>query len=236
MTNKPNKTTKTLTKRELWDLQRYLANATAHHLSSIAWDCKRHNCHGEGRASSDGTWHIGVWRQSSNGHHFSVIVSGDDGGPEIVGSKIDHGTTQPPMIHVLNEYKRLYKIRVNTPTPPGSDPDDEDERGGKGKGRGKPWSMKIKKDNYGGYYYMGPNDDYHTCDEAGNDIGLGNYSATTGVNSIGFTQLSDHHGYAAPFGYSATGENYAASGSVEIYEDNAGRRYYIDENGNTRWV
>ncbi|GAW20352.1 hypothetical protein ANO14919_098570 [Xylariales sp. No.14919] len=239
--------TKQLTGRELRQVRKYLAGATSHQLSSIGWDSQRRNCHGEGRSQSKGTWHIRIWKQSTDGHHFSAIVCGGSNGPEVEDTRIDYGPTQPSMTHVLNEHKRQYSVTVNTPSPHDSDPENGGELGGsggsghhgKGKGKGKHWSKKVKRDNYGGYYYIGPEGEYNTCDEAGNDIDYGDSSASTysyAANPAYPSYYSSNSEYLVDSGYTTTSAQHAASSSTEYYIDSAGRRYYIDEYGNTQWA
>ncbi|KAI0532617.1 hypothetical protein GGR58DRAFT_507213 [Xylaria digitata] len=245
--------TKRLTADDIEDIREYLLHASSRNLSSVAWGSRRMNCHGEGRSSSNQTWHIGVWKQSSDGRHFSAIVSGRRGGPTAEGSTIDYGRTQPRMIHVLNEYKRMYDVPVNTPSPHDSDNDDQNGPGGgggpgpggKGKGRGKPWYKKVKRDEYGGYYYIGPKGEYQTCDSKGNDINYNSSSNYSKSSSSRYPSYSSSHSgyysadpsYASYSGYSTTRTQHApASGSVQYYKDQYGRHYYVDQDGYTQWA
>ncbi|KAI0433764.1 hypothetical protein F5Y09DRAFT_338360 [Xylaria sp. FL1042] len=242
--------TRRLNAREIHDLTIYLENASASHISVGARGPQRLNCHGERRSTSRWTWHIGVRRRTSNGHHISCIVAGGQNAPEVEGSRIDHGTTQPSLIHVLNLYKRMYRVPVTTPSPPDSDDDNGNGSGGRGgsgsggKGKGKDWSKKVKRDDYGGYYYIGPEGEYMICDEAGNNVDYYDSSARTysyaSTSSCptyhpSYSGYSTDPGYATYSAYSTTTTQYPTSGSIHYGWDSTGRRYYVDQYGNTQW-
>ncbi|KAI1427360.1 hypothetical protein F5Y12DRAFT_712160 [Xylaria sp. FL1777] len=217
-----------LNRKDLADLKLYLTYASARHLSVITWGSRRQNCHGEGRSRSKVPWHIGIWKQSSDGHHLSCIVTGGEGSPEVWDSRIDHGTTQPSMIHVLNEHKRMYEI-----------------------GQGVVEGLDSVRDDYEGYYYIGPNGEYNICDASGNDIGQSDSSASTSSNGASsshpsyYSSRSRHSadsghvrnsGYADYFSYSTTSGRHTSSSSVQFYRDSTVRLYYVDRHGNAQWA
>ena len=228
--------------RAVRDLQVYLENARSSQLQAPnGWRSAIDYCHGQNRSASKDTFHIGIWKNSSDGHHYSAIFGGKSRLKLVEGSRIDHGTTEPSLVHVLNAHKRVYHVTPPTSSSSSSDSDNGNGGGGAGRGggsggrgQGKPATKKIYRDDYGGYYYFGPNHEWRACDQSGNDIA----TQRTAFHSRG-TSRAANSGYAATPSssyYTQASTSSAASTQVKYYTDQYGRRYYTDAYGRTQWA
>ncbi|KAI3324148.1 hypothetical protein HD806DRAFT_534466 [Xylariaceae sp. AK1471] len=95
------------------ELERYLWRASSSKAGFAEWPVSPKNIHGEGRTGSKTcSFHIAGWKQSSDGHYFSVIRIGtifiDD-------TTIDHGPDEPLLKAICNGYKEQFGVPIRSP-------------------------------------------------------------------------------------------------------------------------
>ncbi|RYP81141.1 hypothetical protein DL769_002150 [Monosporascus sp. CRB-8-3] len=162
---------------------------------------------------------------------------------KVQGSTIDWGTREPSLVHILNEYKRLYQVAVNTPSASSSDSETDNGRGGSGGGAGgrggKHWTKQIYKNNDGSYFYNDANGNCRKCDKYGNDTpeqwDAISSRRTAQASSSSYARTSNNS-YSASSSSRSAGSSSAASSQRQYYKDRSGRLYYVDQNGRTQWA
>ncbi|KAI1391616.1 uncharacterized protein F4822DRAFT_427471 [Hypoxylon trugodes] len=224
-----------LNRSDYEDLLDYLQAATASQMSNVAWGPRIVPCHGERRAISQRTFHIGIWRESSTGHHFSGILLGGNHGSLVEGSIIDHGTTQPSLVHVLNEHKRQYRVSPTTSSSSSSDSESDHGAGGSG-GRGGGQRRRngrtVKGNDLPSQWEASYNRRGNTYSSAHNQ----GYASTSSYANAAPYYLAGSSNYSTSSSYYTTPSS-STSSQTRYYQDRAtGRNYYIDSQGRTRWV
>ncbi|KAM0255019.1 hypothetical protein ACHAQJ_006167 [Trichoderma viride] len=159
----------TLSKTNKNDLLAYLEHANPNYISVPIWGVRWQASHGETRSASKHTFHIGV-RFVQDHYHSCILVMTGQGSMPIEGTVIDWGTSRPDLGEVLQHYQKMFKVQPLNPLKKPQtrrDNDDEDEDGGSS---GRPWTKQVCRDDYGGYYYIGQDEEYHRCDANGKEI------------------------------------------------------------------
>ncbi|KAL6824268.1 hypothetical protein J3E69DRAFT_336190 [Trichoderma sp. SZMC 28015] len=151
-------------------LLQYLENANPNYISLTAWAVKWVASHGETRSASKHTYHIG-FRFVQDHYQSCILAATVEGNMPIEGTLIDWGTSKPDPGEILEHYQNVFQVQPLHPLKrpePRRDNDDEGRDGGGSSGR--TWTKQVYRDDYGGYYYIGQDEEYHQCDAKGKDI------------------------------------------------------------------
>ncbi|KAK4033237.1 hypothetical protein C8A01DRAFT_19788 [Parachaetomium inaequale] len=164
----------TLNKKNMKEMRTYLDDAKAAQMSLPNWGVgKWQEAHGEGRSTSQWTFHIGFMYATDTGCYWTcIVVNSKEGNLPVKGTLVNWGTTAPEPHDVLEFYKN-----ANFPLPdPGSEgPSASGSGGGAGGGGGSSsggggWQKQVQSDGNGGYYYLDANKQWISCDRGGNEI------------------------------------------------------------------
>ncbi|KAH6962326.1 hypothetical protein BKA56DRAFT_736502 [Ilyonectria sp. MPI-CAGE-AT-0026] len=80
------------------------------------------------------------------------------------------GDTVPAMTTILAYCRSLFKVTPKYGPPETPENMDDNNGGGYGATSGEVWTKQVKKDDYGGYFYLSEGGQYQGCDSWGNDI------------------------------------------------------------------
>ncbi|KAK4135164.1 hypothetical protein BT67DRAFT_293398 [Trichocladium antarcticum] len=165
----------TLNKSDEKEMQQYLDAANPAQISFPSWGIgKWQHAHGEGRSTSQLTFHIGFCYMTDTGCYWTCILAkvGNRHLP-VAGTVVNWGTEAPDPSVVLEYYKN-----VKFPLPdPGSEASGSGSGGGAGgaggaggsSSGGGAWKKNVQSDGNGGYFYFDPNWEYVLCDAQGNE-------------------------------------------------------------------
>ncbi|KAI5862900.1 hypothetical protein GGS23DRAFT_74470 [Durotheca rogersii] len=216
--------------RDDWDdMLTYLEYANSNHVSAITWDVHWTPTHGETRSYSKRTFHIGV--RYANGRYSSCILVDTVSWDEVpVEGTIHHwGTTPPNLGEIVEHYRTLYKVQPASSNLRYQPRQNDDNNGGAGASGGG-WKKEVKKDDYGGYFYIGEDEEYHACDSEGNEI-------QTTDRKTGY-RTSNPRGIVVVFADSRNQTYYYSHGkpkSCSLKEDpRSGTYYFVDDMGRER--
>ncbi|KAK3309863.1 uncharacterized protein B0T15DRAFT_546014 [Chaetomium strumarium] len=180
------------------DMQTYLDNAEPEQISLPQWGVTTwQNAHGERRASSRHTFHIGFRYMRDTGDYWTCILvdTRTEGSLPVAGTFINWGTNPPTPREVLLLYQnaRFPLSRDFKPSRSGSGGGQGGAggAGGSSSGGASGWKKEIHEDGYGGYFYYDADWEYHQCDRNGND---------TYTTQAGGYRTSNPHSFKAVFG------------------------------------
>lgn len=227
----------------------YLEHADPNHIQVSLWDVRWRPTHGETRSASRLTFHIGV-RFVQGEYQTCILVDSEEGELPVDDTVRNWGPSMPNLGEVLQYYQKLFGVQALKPLirkqQPRRDDDDDNEEGGSSS-RG--WKKKVQKSNKPGqYFYYDEKEEYHECDEKGNDI----YTYTSYKNSrpqwttgkISSQSSSgekryEGRGYAErEYAERRYGEREYTQTSQTTYhtDTKTGKMYYIDKYGKSQWA
>ncbi|RYP80363.1 hypothetical protein DL769_002512 [Monosporascus sp. CRB-8-3] len=218
-----------LSKKDRGNILVYLENAKGDHISAPVWGTQWTPTHGETRSSSKNTFHIGI--RHVNGRYYTCILvrTVQFGHLPVEGTVHDWGTTAPSLREVLAYYQALFDVQP-TSSRPGRGPNRDYDDDGNSNAGGSGWKKEVRKDDYGGYFYIDEDGDYHACDSRGNEV-------ETTDRRTGY-RTSNPRGIVLVFANSQRQTYYYSHGRAQLCSLNKDRKsgtyYVVDDKGRER--
>ncbi|PKK47850.1 hypothetical protein CI102_8169 [Trichoderma harzianum] len=166
-----------------------------------------------------------VW--FNNTTNICILVGAGGAKLPIDGTIIDWGTSAPDLGETLQHYQKMFKVQPLNPLKrpePRRDNDDEGRDGGGSSGR--TWTKQVYRDDYGGYYYIGQDEEYHQCDAKGKEI-------QSTEKSTGYRTSNPYH-IVLVFSNAQKQTYYQRHGQPELCslrKHSSGTYYFVDYKG-----
>ncbi|KAF4988842.1 hypothetical protein FGRMN_9516 [Fusarium graminum] len=213
----------------LKEFTKYLEHANSNEISVTEIGPFWTPTHGETRSTSKFTFHIGI-RYANGDFSTCVLISTRQYmNVPVEGTFVNWGPKMPKMPAVMMHYKKLFNVQdlSGHSTRPGDDENDKDDGPGAGSSG---WTKEVRKDDYGGYFYIDEAGEYHACEKDGNDV--------KSTDSRSGYQASNPRGIVLIFGDSQSQTYYRSCGQPKpctlIKNRLRGRYFFIDEQGRER--